>query len=66
MRKAGVGYCLMLYDSQDFPIAYFDNYKEAAIYLKSSAETIMCAILRHEGRMRGGLNIKKIKIDKED
>ena len=66
MKISGKEYCLMLYDRQDEPIAYFENYKEASAYLGSSKETIMCAILRHEGRMRRDLLIRKVEIESEE
>jgi len=65
MTIQGKEYVLMLYDARELPIGCFENYKEASACLGSSPETIMCALLRRGGRMRGGLTIVKVNVTDE-
>ena len=41
-------YFIVVYDEDDYPYITFENYKEAAKYFNTSAESIRCNVCRHQ------------------
>lgn len=64
MKYRGKTYGLMLYDQNDFPVGYFNEYTEVAKYLGTSVGSVQCTMCRG-GFMRSGYRLHRIPMEGE-